>query len=308
MRWKGREQSRNVEDRRGQTVRGGGGAIAGGAVGSVLFMLFRRGGLKTKMMLVLAVIAGCFMFKINPINLFMSTPGGSTRVTKDKSYKPTAQEQEMLDYLETMKKDNEIIWTKIFAAQGWPKYRPSKLIVYRGKTQTPGGIADARTGPFYMPADEGIYLDPSFFQELSQQFGAKGDFAQAYVMAHEVAHHVQKLLGLTDKVHGQHGKVSKAEYNKLSVRLELQADFLAGVFAHHAQERFNFLEQGDIEEAIQCAKAIGDDTIQRKSQGYVQPHLFTHGTSEQRKRWFMKGFQTGDLSQGETFKMPYEDL
>ena len=305
MRWKGRKQSSHVEDRRGTTVRGGAGAIGGGAIGSILFMLFRRGGLKTKLMLIVAVIAGCMVFKINPMSLLTSTSGGGDRqAVQNSDYVPSAAEKEMLAYLATMKKDNELVWEKIFAAQGWPKYRPSNLIVYRGTTNTPGGVADSRTGPFYMPADESIYLDPSFFQELSQKFGATGDFAQAYVMAHEVAHHVQKLLGLTDRLNGKSGQ----ERNKLSVRLELQADFLAGVFAHHAQERFKFLEQGDLEEAIRCAKAIGDDTIQKKSQGRVQPHLFTHGTSEQRQRWFMRGFKSGNLSEGDTFSIPYEDL
>ena len=306
MRWKGRRQSSNVEDRRGTTVRaGGGGPIAGGAVGGLLFALFRRGSGKMKMIMIVGGIAACFVFKINPLSLFMSTSGGGGRqVVQNSDYVPSAAEKEMLAYLATMKKDNELVWEKIFAAQGWPKYRPSNLIIYRGKTHTPGGVADSRTGPFYMPANESIYLDPSFFQELSQKFGATGDFAQAYVMAHEVAHHVQKLLGLTDRLNGKSGQ----ERNKLSVRLELQADFLAGLFAHHAQERFKFLEQGDLEEAIRCAKAIGDDTIQRKSQGRVQPHLFTHGTSEQRQRWFMRGFKSGNLADGDTFSIPYEQL
>ncbi|BDS06313.1 metalloprotease [Oceaniferula spumae] len=309
MRWKGRKQSTNVEDRRGTTVRGGGGGpVAGGAIGSLLFALFRRGSGKTKLILIVGVIAACFMFKINPLSLFMSTPGGgSGQVVSNKNYKPSAKDQEMFEYLSTLKSDNEIIWKKILAAEGM-QYRPAKMVIYREKTTTPGGIADARMGPFYLPANETVYIDPSFFRELEERFGAKGDFAQAYVIAHEVGHHIQKLLGLTDKVHSQQGRISKEEYNKLSVRLELQADFLAGVFAHHAQEKFNFLETGDIEEAMRCAEAIGDDRIQQQSQGHVQPDLFTHGTSAQRKRWFMRGYQSGRINDGNTFNVRYEDL
>ena len=237
----------------------------------------------------------------------MSSSGGRQQLVQQEDYTPSAKEQEMLEYLSTLKADNETIWQEILSAEG-KQYRPAKMVIYRGKTNTPGGIADAEMGPFYLPTNETIYIDPTFFNELAERFGAQGDFAQAYVIAHEVAHHIQKLYGLTDKVHNQQGKISKTEYNKLSVRLELQADFLAGVFAHHAQDKFNFLEQGDIEEAMQAAEAIGDDRIQSHSHGHVQPDLFTHGTSAQRKRWFMRGFQTGRLSEGDTFGISYEDL
>lgn len=307
MRWKGRKQSTNVEDRRGTTVRGGGrGPVAGGAIGSLLFALFRRGSGKTKLILIVGVIAACFMFRINPVSLFMSTPGGGQVVSRE-NYQPTAKDREMLAYLRTLKGDNEEIWQKVLAAEGI-RYRPAKMVVYTEKTRTPGGIADARMGPFYLPANETIYIDPSFFRELEQRFKAEGDFAQAYVIAHEVGHHIQKLLGLTDKVHSQQGRISKTEYNKLSVRLELQADFLAGVFARHAQEKFDFLEKGDIEEAMRCAEAIGDDRIQEHAQGHIQPDLFTHGTSAQRKRWFMRGYNSGRLADGDTFSVPYNEL
>ncbi len=306
MRWKGRKQSTHVEDRRGTTVRGGGRPLAGGAVGGLLFALFRRGSGKTKMIMIVGVIAACLIFKINPISLFMSVPGGTSQVVQN-SYTPSAKEQEMLEYLKTLKGDNEIIWQKILASEGI-RYRPAKMVVYRERTTTPGGIADAQMGPFYLPVNETIYIDPSFFNELATRFGAEGDFAQAYVIAHEVGHHIQKLLGLTDKVHSQQGRISKTDYNQLSVRLELQADFLAGVFAHHAQEKFNFLERGDIEEAMRAAEAIGDDRIQKHSQGHVQPDLFTHGTSAKRKRWFMRGFESGRLADGDTFSIRYTDL
>ncbi|MCP5537952.1 MAG: neutral zinc metallopeptidase [Akkermansiaceae bacterium] len=305
MRWKGRRQSTNVEDRRGTTVRGGGGPVGGGALGSIIFALFKRGSGKTKLLLIVGVIAACFLFKINPLSLLGFSSGGGSQVVQKDGPPP---DPEMKAYLSTMLADNEEIWQKVLAAEGI-KYRPSKMIIYEGRTTTPGGIADARMGPFYMPANEAIYIDPSFFIEMKEKFGAKGDFAEAYVIAHEVGHHIQKILGYTDKVHSQQGRISKTDYNKLSVRLELHADFLSGVFAHHGQEQFKFLENGDIEEAMNAAEAIGDDRLQEQAQGHVQPDLFTHGTSAQRKRWFMHGYKRGDLRDGEKiFTMPYEDL
>ncbi|MGB0775630.1 MAG: KPN_02809 family neutral zinc metallopeptidase, partial [Akkermansiaceae bacterium] len=287
---------------RGTSVRGG--AAGGGALGGLIFSLFTRGSGKMKLILIVGMIAAWAFFGWNPLSLL---GGGGGQVTQNTHYKPSPEEQRMLAYLKTLKGDNEQIWSEILAAEGI-KYRPAKMVVYRERTMTPGGIADARMGPFYLPKNEHIYIDPSFFIELETKFKAKGDFAQAYVIAHEVGHHIQKILGLTDKVHSQQGRIPKEEYNKLSVRLELQADFLAGVFAHHAQEKFNFLERGDIEEAMRCAEAIGDDRIQKQSQGHIQPDLFTHGTSAQRKRWFMRGFESGDINQGDTFKIPYNQL
>ena len=183
-----------------------------------------------------------------------------------------------------------------------------KLVLFSGKVQSACGFASAATGPFYCPGDGKVYIDLAFYNELRERFQAPGDFAQAYVVAHEIGHHVQHLLGFTDRVHGQRGRVSDEEYNRLSVRLELQADFLAGVFAHHAQNQFEFLETGDIEEAMRCAQAIGDDAIQRQAGRRVMPDSFTHGTSEQRRRWFMKGFETGDIEKGDTFGIPYNQL
>lgn len=302
MRWKGRKQSSHVEDRRGQHTRSG--STGNAALGGLLFGLFRRGSGKTKIILVIGVIIACFAFDINPVSLFVSSPGGGYSTSQKSAVSP---DPEMAAYLSTMKSDNEIVWSKILQAEG-KQYLPAKMVIYTGRTQTGGGVADARMGPFYMPADETIYIDPTFFQEMREKFGATGDFAQAYVVAHEVAHHIQHLLHLTDKVHSQRGKIPKEEYNKLSVRLELQADFLAGVFAHHADEQFKFLEHGDIEEAMKCAEAIGDDRLQQQAQGQIQPDLFTHGTSAQRKRWFMRGYKSGDLKEGDTFGIPYRDL
>jgi predicted metalloprotease len=180
-------------------------------------------------------------------------------------------------------------------------YEEPKLVLFRGRVESACGLADSAVGPFYCPADHKVYVDLQFFQELQEKFGAPGDFAQAYVIAHEVGHHVQNLLGTSDWVHNQRSRLSKTEYNQLSVRLELQADFFAGVWAHHAQRMRNILEEGDIEEAMRAAEAIGDDRLQRQSQGYVVPDSFTHGSSEQRARWFRRGLQTGDIRAGDTF-------
>ena len=196
--------------------------------------------------------------------------------------------------------DTEDVWSKLFAQMG-EQYQEPVLVLFTDQTQSGCGFAGSATGPFYCPADEKVYIDLSFNVELKNRFGAPGDFAQAYVIAHEVGHHVQNLMGITDKVDQMRGRISQAEYNRLSVRLELQADFLAGVWAHHAQKLNNILDPGDIEEALNAANAIGDDRLQQQSGGSVVPDAFTHGTSEQRMRWFKKGFETGDINQGDTF-------
>jgi predicted metalloprotease len=281
------------------------GGARGAGLGGVLFAIFARGSAKTKLMLIGAAVVAMFIFKLSPQALMNVVGGGTSQpsVTQD----APAPNDEMRAYLATMKADNEDIWTEIFRQYG-RSYQPAKLVIYSDKTVMPGGVADARMGPFYMPANQTVYIDPNFFNEMKQRFGAPGDFAQAYVLAHEVGHHVQHLLGYTDRVHGQRGRVSQTEYNRLSVRLELQADFLAGFFAQHADEQFKFLESGDIEEAMNCAHAIGDDNLQRKSSGRVMPDSFTHGTSEQRARWFMKGFRSDRLEDGDTFSVPYDQL
>lgn len=206
-------------------------------------------------------------------------------------------------FISTVLADTEDVWHSIFTDNNL-NYQPATLVLFRGSTNSGCGFASSATGPFYCPADEKIYIDLAFYDELAGRLGAPGDFAQAYVLAHEVGHHVQHLLGTTDRVHAKRGRVSEGEYNDLSVRLELQADFLAGVWAHHADEAWDILEPGDIEEAMRAASAVGDDHLQMESQGYVVPDSFTHGTSAQRMKWFMKGFETGDLSQGDTFGVP----
>ncbi len=303
MEWKGRRRSSNVEDRRGERVSGGSGRSS--AAGGMLLSLFFRSSAKTKLFIIIGGIVVMFVFGITPMSVlnFLGGGTGAPTVTREAS----APNDEMAAFLGTIKADNEDVWAQLFQGYG-KKYRPAKMVIYSDKTVMPGGLADARMGPFYMPVNETVYIDPHFFREMRERFGAPGDFAQAYVIAHEIGHHVQNLLGYTDKVHGQQGRVSKKEYNRLSVRLELQADFLAGVFAHHADEQFNFLEHGDIQEAMNCARAIGDDTLQKASGGRVMPDSFTHGTSEQRSKWFMKGYRSGDVRQGNTFEIPYGQL
>jgi predicted metalloprotease len=209
-------------------------------------------------------------------------------------------EAELAQFSSVVLKDTEDIWHMLFNQSG-KTYREPTLVLYSGAAESSCGYSSAATGPFYCPGDEKVYIDLSFLQDLQQKLGAQGDFAMAYIIAHEVGHHVQKLLGITDQMNDLRGGVTEEEYNKYSVKLELQADFLAGVWAHHAQQTKNILEEGDVEEAVNAAAAVGDDRIQMQSQGYIVPDAFTHGTSEQRKSWFLKGFRTGDMNQGDTF-------
>ncbi|HEX5171428.1 MAG TPA: neutral zinc metallopeptidase [Cyclobacteriaceae bacterium] len=285
MQWRGRRQSSNVEDQRG---RSGGGGLGGGLV--------TKGGIGV---VVVILIIGWLTGR-NPLTLLQEIGGSSTSVGyeqgTDESYTPSAEEQELAEFTGVVLKDTEDVWHSLLE-----NYREPTMVLFSGNVRSACGFASAATGPFYCSADEKLYIDLSFFDELKTRFGAPGDFAQAYVVAHEVGHHVQHLLGITDKVHAMSGQISEEEYNKLSVRLELQADFLAGVFAHHDEKLNNVLDEGDIEEALTAATAIGDDRLQMQSRGYVTPDSFTHGTSEQRMRWFKKGFETGDIDQGDTF-------
>jgi uncharacterized protein len=278
MKWRGRRESGNVDDQRG----GGGG----------------RGGLPIKggIGLVIIVIVFGLITGKNPLTLLQSLPiedGNSVSITP---YQATPEEEELTQFVKVVLADTEDVWHSLM-----PDYREPTLVLFSGSVQSGCGTADASSGPFYCSEDEKLYIDLVFYQELKDRFNAPGDFAQAYVIAHEVGHHVQHLLGITDKVHAARGELSEEEYNKLSVRLELQADFLAGVWAHHANELNDMIEQGDFEEAINAASAIGDDHLQKQFQGRVTPDSFTHGTSEQRVRWFTKGYKTGDTSQGDTF-------
>lgn len=281
MQWRGRRQSGNVDDQRGS----GGGRGMGG--------LPIKGGLGlVAIIIVLSLITGQ-----NPLALLQQVPlDNGPSISQTEPYQASPEEEELTQFVKVVLADTEDVWNQLM-----DNYREPTLVLFSGSVQSGCGSASAATGPFYCSADEKVYIDLSFYEDLKNQLDAPGDFAQAYVIAHEVGHHIQHLLGITDKVHTLRGQVSEEDYNKLSVRLELQADFLAGVWAHHANNLNNMLEAGDYEEAMNAASAIGDDRLQKQARGYVVPDSFTHGTSEQRQRWFKKGFDTGDLSQGDTF-------
>ena len=272
----GRRQSGNVDDRRGM---GGGGKVAiGGGAGIII--------------VIIALLMG-----ENPMNYI--DMGGGSQAYEQQQPRSEAENQQA-EFVKVVLQDTEDVWNKLFQEQG-SDYQEPVLVLFTGSDQSACGMADAAMGPFYCPLDSKVYIDLSFYDDLQSRFGAPGDFAMAYVIAHEVGHHVQHLLGITDRVHSQRDRLSQEENNRLSVKLELQADFLAGVWAHHAHELNNILEPGDIEEALGAANAIGDDRLQKQSQGRVVPDAFTHGTSEQRMFWFKKGYETGDVGQGDTF-------
>ena len=281
MRWQGRRQSGNVDDRRGST----GKRLAVG------------GGLGTIVLVVITLLMGG---DLGDVLRLVTGENGSVNTSTAPARTPTAEEDAQAQFVKVVLADTEDVWNKLFQEQG-AQYQEPTLVLFTDAVQSACGSASAATGPFYCPGDQQVYIDLSFQQTLSQRLGAGGDFAMAYVVAHEVGHHVQNLMGITDQVHSKRRSLSQEDYNELSVRLELQADFLAGVWTHHAQEMNNILEQGDIEEAMRAANAIGDDRLQKQSQGYVVPDAFTHGTSAQRMRWFKKGLETGDINQGDTF-------
>ena len=287
MKWQGRQGSRNIEDRRGRQMKRVGGGIG---IGTVLLIL-------------LAVLSG-----EDPGAIFgqvMNQTNTQAIPQSGEEYQPSQQEEILAQQVSVVLKETEDVWHKIFREQLNRPYTETVLVLFSGTDRSACGFAQAATGPFYCPADQKVYIDLSFYDQLSNRFGAGGDFAMAYVVAHEVAHHVQNLLGITRQVDVQRGRISKKAQNDLSVRLELQADFFAGVWAHHAHKMSNFLDRGDIQEAMRAANAIGDDRIQKQTQGYIVPDSFTHGTSEQRMRWLRKGIETGDINQGDTFSARY---
>lgn len=294
MKWQGRRQSSNVDDRRGRGgPRMGAGGFSPMLLGPLLKLLFS----KTGMIIAGVFIVGSMVMGYNPLSLLGNLIGGGGQgFTTESNYTPTAEEDELAAFSATMLADTETVWNELLE-----NYREPTLVLYTGSVSSACGSASSATGPFYCPADEKLYIDLSFFQDMESKLRAGGDFAYAYVIAHEVGHHIQKIMGLTDKVHSMRGKVSEKEYNLNSVRLELQADFLAGVWAHHSQRKVGMMEAGDLEEALNAANAIGDDRLQKQSSGRVVPDSFTHGTSAQRMKWFKKGFDTGDLSQGDMF-------
>ena len=287
MRWVGQRESDNVEDRRGFSA---GRLVAGGGIGSVVVLLI------------------ALLFGVDPSALLnQGQPDTDTSPASGRATSPAEDTQKK--FVAVVLADTEDVWNDLFRKQFKKDYPEPKLVLFSGSERSGCGFASAATGPFYCPEDQKVYLDLEFFQELQTRFKAAGDFAQAYVVAHEIGHHVQKQLGILDQVNGKRGRISAAEYNKLSVRLELQADFLAGVWAYHAQKMKNILDPGDLEEALGAANAIGDDRLQKQGRGYVVPDSFTHGTSAQRVRWFRLGFETGDMSRAmELFKADYSQL
>jgi uncharacterized protein len=284
MKWEGNRQSENVEDRRSA---GGRPGIAGG----------RGIGIGT---IVIALVGG-WIFGINPLTILGALSGGDAVVQQQQApaTRPPADDT-MARFVSTVLADTEDVWKDVFS-QGGARYQEPRLVLFRGSTPTACGTGQAAMGPFYCPGDQKVYIDLAFYETLRTRLGAPGDFAQAYVIAHEVGHHVQNLLGITEKMEQTRARVSQVQYNALSVRLELQADCLAGVWAHHAQRSRQILENGDVEEAMNAAAKIGDDALQRSAGGAVVPDSFTHGTSAQRQRWFDNGLQGGSVKGCDTF-------
>lgn len=281
MLWQGRRESTNVDDRRGMST---GGMVAGGGIlGAIILVIsfFLGGGDPSQL----------------PSQL--PTNNGGTELSPQEQ----AADDERAKFVKVVLADTEDVWDQIFSEQGKSYPKPT-LVLFRGGVQSGCGGATSQSGPFYCPSDQQLYIDLSFYEELQNRFNAPGDFAMAYVVAHEVGHHIQTLNGTSEKMARLRQQVGEAEYNKYSVMMELQADFLAGVFAHYAQRTKNIIEPGDIDEALNAAQAIGDDRLQKQSTGYVNPESFTHGSSAQRMYWFKKGYQTGDIRQGDTFNDP----
>ncbi|WP_161891141.1 KPN_02809 family neutral zinc metallopeptidase [Pontibacter russatus] len=294
MKWQGRRKSGNIEDRRGQSAGGFGGGR--GFSPMLLVPLFRLLFSKVGLIIVAVLVALMFLTGTNPIALLQQFLGGEPQYAQSTDYRPNPEEQALADQTAVVLADTEDVWNKILEG-----YREPTLVLFSGQVNSACGLASAASGPFYCPGDEKLYIDLSFFEEMEHKLGAAGDFAQAYVVGHEVGHHVQKLTGTMEQVNAMRGQLSEAEFNKLMVRVELQADFYAGVWAHHTQRATGFMEPGDLEEALNAASAIGDDRLQKQATGRVVPDSFTHGTSAQRVRWFRKGYETGDVSQGDTF-------
>ena len=270
MRWEGRRQSQNVEDRRSA----GQQAVVGG-------------GLLTLLIMIVMMFLG-----VDPMQIMQQAPEMMAPQAEQQAGKPI--DDEMGKFIRTVMADNEDVWKGLFPKVFGRRFVPPKLVMFTRQVRSGCGIADAGAGPFYCPLDKTVYIDPVFYEQLKRRFGAPGDFAQAYVIAHEIGHHVQNQLGISEAVQRERARRSEREYNKLSVRMELQADFLAGVWAHHMARYAGILDEEDNREAVNAAQAIGDDRIQNQAQGYVVPDAFTHGTSEQRVRWFLYGLKTGD--------------
>jgi len=283
MRWEGNRESDNVEDRRD-----GGGGMPG------------FGGRSIGIGTIVVALLGGWVLGINPLTILGLLSGGSPAQVQQAPARRPPVDDKMARFVSTVLADTEDVWTDVFRQQGGTYQKPH-LVLFRGATPTACGTGQSAMGPFYCPADRKVYIDLGFYETLKNRLGAPGDFAQAYVIAHEVGHHVQNLLGISQKMDQARGRVSQADYNRLSVRLELQADCFAGVWANHAQQGRQILEQGDVEEAMNAAAKIGDDALQRAGGGAVVPESFTHGTSAQRQHWFDTGLQSGSLQRCDTF-------
>ena len=275
MKWQGRRGSNNVEDRRGMSTST---KVAGGGIGTLVIVLL------------------VYLLGGDPSSVIEQAGSGTT----SGPIEATEEENQMAQFVSVVLADTEEVWGKIFAASG-ASYRKPTLVLFRDQVQSACGYATAASGPFYCPSDEKVYIDLSFCDDLQKKYGAYGDFAVAYVIAHEIGHHVQNQMGILAEVSKERSRVSEVRGNQLTVRLELQADFFAGVWAHHADKMFNSIEEGDIKEALNAASSIGDDVLQKKYQGRVTPDSFTHGTAAQRSGWLRKGWETGDINQGDTF-------
>ncbi|MCX8568523.1 MULTISPECIES: neutral zinc metallopeptidase [Hyphomicrobiales] len=302
MRWRGRRQSDNIEDVRGQDGGGGmGGGFGGGGGRLPIGPRVGGGGLSGIIILVILFFAlrAC---GIDPMQVLDGGDGSMSGGGGQVSQGGAPANDEMTQFVRTVLAETEDTWNGIFQAEGL-KYQEPRLVLFSGQVRSACGFASAASGPFYCPGDQKVYLDTSFFNQLAKQFGAAGDFAQAYVIAHEVGHHVQNLTGILPKFNQMRQRMSEADANAMSVRVELQADCFAGVWGHFTDQK-GLLEQGDVEEALNAAQQIGDDTLQKRMQGYVVPESFNHGTSAQRQRWFARGFQSGKLSDCDTFNNP----
>jgi predicted metalloprotease len=288
MKWQGRQESQNVEDRRRFAKKAG--LAAGG--GGILILL-------------LGLLLG-----VDPQKLAQITGQGAGKAAPGQQDVQPAdpEEEQMASFTKVVLHDTEVVWEELFRQVGKPYQKPT-LVLFRDQVESACGFANAAVGPFYCPGDSMVYIDLAFYRDMQKQLNAPGEFARAYVIAHEVGHHVQRLLGYSARVEEARRTMSKTDVNRMTVRLELQADFLAGVWAHHAHKKFNFLEAGDMESALNAAFQIGDDRLQKQARGYVVPDSFTHGTSKQRMRWFTEGFRTGDLQKARLlFELEYEEL
>jgi len=289
MKLDGRRESSNVEDRRGLS----GGGKAGLGIGGIA---------------IVAIITLLMGGNLGDVFQQVVQSGGLEGISTQNSYEPTEENEALAKFSRQILASTEDVWNRYFQQNGLGAYKAPTLVLYTGSTSTACGQGQAAMGPFYCSADEKLYIDLSFFSSMKQQLGADGDFAYAYVIAHEVGHHVQHVLGTLDQAHKQMARMSKADANRMSVRIELQADFYAGVWGHYESALFGSLEDGDLEEAIRCASVIGDDYLQKKAQGYAVEESFTHGTAQQRMRWLKKGLTTGDIRQGDTFSIRENQL